>query len=114
MTTNRHTRASHLFEAEERQQTIASTALRNARVSSESVIPNEQKNTDDEHALDRLKELDESVQDNIVTTHHVLNSAKNISKNMAVNDKELARINALIDGNDSNGNSDDIIEGEVL
>jgi hypothetical protein len=112
--TNRYTRASYLFEAEEREQTIASTALRSARVSGESIIPNEQQKAGDNHALDRLKELDESVQENIVATHYVLNDAKNMAKNMAINDEELARVNSLIDGDSSAENSDNIIEGEVL
>lgn len=112
--TSRHTRASYLFEAEEREQTISSTALRSARVNGDSIILNEQKRASKGHALDSLKELDESVQGNIMATHYTLNDAKNLSKTMAINDKELARINNLIDGSTSTGNSEDIIEGEVL
>jgi len=98
MNTKQHNRAANLFFAEEREQTIAAVSLRDVKFNHDSIIPNKASNTkENTHPLNRLQELDESVQTGVLNSHHLLNNAKAHSKNIALHDGELSRINALID-----------------
>ncbi len=118
----RHQRALNLFAAEEREQTLASIALREAKLNRDSIVPitdAPENGADEETAmLGRLQALDHSSETAILDAHQQLNNARLHSRHLSSKDEELQRLNALIDGvqhgTDDGYGDEDIIEAEVV
>jgi len=115
----RYNRALNLFAAEERYQELAGIALREATLSRDSIVSTEDAYPEaienETSLLGRLNTVERSSENNILEAHQQLKNAKLHASHLAIQDRKLQQLNALIEGTQNpTTDNNDIIEGKVI
>jgi hypothetical protein len=107
----RHERAMQLFDIEEREQELSAIAHATTRNAGDTVATT----VGGGNLSPCLGDLERDAAGDILATHHRLRAARVYAERMAVEDLELARLNASVYGSPSQSarRVGEIIEGEA-